>query len=268
MKVCNKYYFIEPIKNIYKDFGDRDILKININGESNRYTLAIIGDNGIPEMIRISIHGLRDASDIPQERLDSVQQISNHMLAILRTSYDSQISFFKAQAWNFREEDQKPELNMRMELNRPNVPLSADYIESSFTSTWSNRYLINLLSEGLNERIPLYYRYLALYRILEMRFKKNSSWDEEIYHLIDNFNEKFVELSISNMTLIGYIETTRNRCAHGKYIYKRNDELGITSLDYKALSDLKAFFPLMIEIIFKCINEHEETLGKFTISLE
>lgn len=266
MKVCYIYYLIDPIKEQYIDDGSTSFLEIDIPGTDHQYRASLIGADDVPDMLRISISYVEE-DKIPEICLNALQLIKEHMLSTLRISYDPGLQFHKLSAWNFIDEGKPPGFNIRMQQKFNRVPVNKEIIKNNFTSTWENRYLIKLLTDGLNEDLPLYYRFLSFYRILEDLYKFNGKWDAEYFVLLNRFYDKFSSKEYSSLNLSAYIETLRNRCAHGKFIFKKIDERGITLLDNKGLLELQEFMPLMIEIVVSSINSNENTKGTFFLGI-
>lgn len=74
--------------------------------------------------------------------------------------------------------------------------------------------LISLLGEGQFPEIPPHYRFLSLYRALEVMFG-----DDKTKALASRFNaeaHQFVGLIRPGQTVDGAMAELRNRCAHGK----------------------------------------------------
>lgn len=101
--------------------------------------------------------------------------------------------------------------------------------------------MMKLLTEIPNSNIPLNYRYLSAYRILELRFKEGGYWTPEFEELMDRYSPKFLTIGVSGRALKAHIETFRNRCAHGRFRNSKADEPGITALDNDALLELQRF---------------------------
>lgn len=264
MKVCYWYYFVEPLKEHYFDDGSTDLLEIEIEGSENDYKVALVGTDQTPEILRISFYNEQD-EPINDIKLNAIQMFKEHMLSILRVNSFPDLVFNKIHAWTFVEEGVLPRLNFRMKFGEHRGVFPSDNIENSFKSTWANRHLVKLLTEGNDENIPLYYRYLSFYRILEIIYKDNGKWNKYVEELLKEFEDRFNQLNLTKMKLLAYIELLRNRCAHGKFIYKKVNEKGITGLDNKGLIDLNKFVPIMKEIVVTAVNNHEDTLGKFAL---
>ncbi|WP_041275996.1 hypothetical protein [Desulfosporosinus acidiphilus] len=266
MKVCYIYYFIEPIKEQYHDDGSTAFLEIDIPGTEYHYKASLLGTEDVPNMLRISISYVNE-DKIPEISLNAIQSIKEHMFSTLRISYDPSLQFSKISLWNFIDKGNPPGLSVKLQEKYNSVPVNREIIKNNFTSTWENRYLIKLLTDGLNEDLPLYYRYLSFYRILEDSYKNNGKWDSEYDILLNKFNDQYISKEYSKLSISGYIETLRNRCAHGRFIFKKTDERGITQLDNKGLLELQEFMPLMIEIVVTSINSNKDTVGKFIVGL-
>lgn len=213
-------------------------------------------------MLRISIEYVKE-NKIPEKCLNAIQLIKEHMLSILRISYDHELHFHKFYAWNFIPKGNNPSFSIQIQQKYNTIPVDRERVINNFTSTWEHRYLIKLLTEGINDELPYYYRYLSMFRILEDLFKFNGKWSKPYFNLLEGFENVYKGKVYSNLSLPAYIDTLRNRCAHGKFIFKKSDEKGITQLDNKAIQELQDFMPLMIEKVASAINQSADTKGKF-----
>jgi hypothetical protein len=262
MKTCYRYYLFNPLKDHYEDKGDRTIVKIDIHGKKNNYELALIGENNIPEMIRIATYGLED-ENLPDSALATIQEIKEHFLSIFMINYDRELTFSKIVLWNYIDEEKPPELNIRIGTENTQGQVNPEQFTKEFSNFWNERHTVKLLSEAIDERLSLNYRFLSLYRILEIIYKKYGIWSNEYRDLLMEYEERYHSIKQTGRPLEVYIEVMRNRCAHGRMNSRKKDEMGLTQLDNKGLIELEKLRPLMSEIVIAAINKKLAGLAKF-----
>src|SRR5262249_8020518 len=92
-------------------------------------------------------------------------------------------------------------LNETYQLNYENV-------RSSFVSGFPLRNELKLLSDGVNQRIPVQFRMLSLYKLLELRFKVRGKWTAAYGTFVRRFEDEYQyqHLKLSNRRLRAYIE--------------------------------------------------------------
>jgi hypothetical protein len=257
MKTCYMYYILSLKDGQYIDNGENVLCEFTVRKELNEYKVALLGKDNNIEMLRIGIPGLIE-DDIPEDSLNAIQEIKEHMFSIFNI-IDKSMEMIRV--WNFIEEGKPPSLSMTIQDWTANI----DYkkVFELFSATWKNRVLIKLFYESIDERIPLNYRYLSLYRLLEMIYKEKGKWNNNYYLLLEGYTDKFNLLKKTKHSLEKYIEIMRNKCAHGKFVYKKEDETGLTHFNNEGLAELDIFLKLMIDITKCAVNKHPMTVGKF-----
>ncbi len=90
------------------------------------------------------------------------------------------------------------------------------------------RPLIKLLADAQMPSLPLQYRYLSLYKILELEFRMAGRW-VGLQKLLVLYDDDYKALNISTRSLPNLIHEMRDKCAHIKV--DGNDDLGIVGLD-------------------------------------
>lgn len=229
---CFYYWFVEPLKSRYKDNGSLEpAFSIPVEAQFRKCKLTLFCDSeGQPDFIRLKIPGFagEELQEFGQEHVEILQSVKEHLLSILRLMYDSKTEIARYAMWGFPE-DGKPYSNgisiQELQGQRPAFPSTE--VHNAFVGTWGKRTEIKLLADALDEQIPLQYRYLSLYRILENNFKKHRTWRKgELETFLAQFSDKFDEMGIS-IPLINYIHSLRDRCAH---ITIGKDISGVTQL--------------------------------------
>jgi hypothetical protein len=258
---CFYYWFIEPLKSQYKDDGSLNpafTIPVKTNFGECELTL-FLDSEGHPDFIRFKIPGFA-SEELKQEHAELLQKGKEHLLSILRLIYDPKTQVYPIHMRVFSE-DIKPHFNVSIQEllgQRPSFPSVA--VRDVFVGTWDKRTEIKLLTDALDERIPLQYRYLSLYKILENHFKKRREWQKtELKAFLSQFSAKFNEIN-SNLPLDKYIHALRDKCAH---IKTGNDILGVTQLSQRQVAEVERFLPLFKNICITLLNSASN--GKFTL---
>lgn len=261
-KSCFYYWFIEPLKSQYKDNGSLNpAFEIPVNTKSGKSELALFLDSeGYPNFIRLIIPGFIK-EELKQEHAELLQVVIEHLLSILRLMYDHEIQVYPIKMWAFPE-DGKPYSHgisiQQLLQQRPAFPAIA--VRNSFIGSWNSRIEIKLLADALDKQIPLQYRYLSLYKILENHFKKRGKWlDAELKAFLIQFSDEFEKMNI-HYSLVQYLHVLRDKCAH---IKTGKDVLGVTQLSLRQAAEVERFLPFLKNMCIVLLNSASD--GKFTL---
>jgi len=255
---CFYYWFIEPIKAQYKDDGSLNpAFKIPVKTNLGECELApFLDSKGHLNFIRFKIPGYA-SEELQQEHAKLLQKVKEHLISILRLMYDSKTQVYPLHC-QASSKDGKPHLYVKLLEQRPTFPATS--VRDMLIVTWSKSTEIKLFTDALDERIPLQYRYLSLYKILENHFKKRRRWREnELGEFLSQFSTGFDEIS-TKLPLVNYIHTLRDRCAH---IKTGKDILGVTQLSQRQVAEVERFLPLLKNICITLLNSASD--GKFTL---
>jgi hypothetical protein len=252
MNTCYYYLFVEPLLAEYIDDGKIEPASFAlVKTESKEYKVSFFTTHNQLYMARIEVPSVPDET-IPDPDLEKIQTIKEHILSVLRLTYDHSVSLFPRSMWNFIKEGEKPSLHIRInEMINPNFDPHVENIRNVFVATFPIRVQIGLLSDSQDKRLPLQYRYLSLYKLLEMEFKKKGKWSDEYDNLVNGFKKEFKELGIP-MKPTNYTHCLRDRCAHVK---TGKDVVGITQLSNKDMIEVNRFLPLMTRICTNMISK-------------
>lgn len=252
MNTCYYYWIVEPLINEYEDDGNvKPSSSAVIKAGLKEYNVSFFTTQKRLYMIRIDIPNVLDET-ILETDMEMVQIIKEHILSVLRLTYDPKASLYPLQLWSFIEEGQKPNLHVKMnETIRTDFDPNIGNIRNAFVTTFPIMVQIKLLSDAQDKRLPLQYRYLSLYKLIEMELKKKGKWITEYEQFVSSFEDEFRNLGI-HMKPTNYIIRLRDRCAH---IKTGKDVLGITQLSNKDMIEIDRFFPLMTKICAKLISK-------------
>jgi len=208
-------------------------------------------------MIRIDIPNVVDKA-LQQKELETIQTIKEHILSVLRLTYDHDVSLFPRPLWNFIKLGEAPSFHVKIEeIVNPNFDPHVENIRNTFVTTFPIRVQMKLIADAQDKRLPLQYRYLSLYKLLELELKKKEDWTKEIEELTDRFEEEFGSLG-QKKKLINYIHSLRVRCAH---IKTTKGVIAVTQLSNKDMLEIDRFLPLMTKMCVTLINEKYRETG-------
>jgi hypothetical protein len=255
MKTCYYYLIVEPLLNRYRDDADTKPTSTGlIKIKSKKYKISFFMDGTRLSMIRIDIPDL-PGKTIPEQDLESVHILREHIVSVLRLNYDSEASLFSHAMRVFREKGLGPILSIKLKQILKITPNLAPYIENirdTLVVSFPLRVQTKLLSDAQDERLPLQYRYLSLYKLLEMECKREGRWKQEFERLVNRSEAEFRNLGIK-MKPVNYIHYLRDRCAH---IKTNREAYGVTQLSRKDMAEIRKFLPLMTSICTTSLNEN------------
>jgi len=225
----------------------------------NKFAL-FVSDNKLPEYGRLTIPNLGDEK-IPEEVLPMIQAVKEHFLSILRITYHEDATLFPRPIWTFLEDISS--YTMGVEIQKvTNLNFDIEKMKRLCTGGFPYREEIRLFIDGNDGRIPLQYRYLSLYKIFELHYKKHGQWHEDdLELLLGKYTSRFSDLNIVRKP-ISHIHMLRDKCAHIK-TGKSKESFGVTQLNHKEAVDVSKILPIMSDICIEIINERAN--GAFVI---
>ncbi|MDP2719582.1 MAG: hypothetical protein Q8P44_07120 [Dehalococcoidia bacterium] len=264
---CFYYWFVEPLKSGYEDNGSlQPAFSIPVETQFGKCELALFCDSeGQPDFIRLKIPGFagEDIQEFKQEHVELLQTVKEHLVSILRLTYDSETEIARYAMWAFPEDGKQYSYGIsiqELQGQRPAFPAVA--VRNAFVGTWDKRTEIKLLTDALDKKIPLQYRYLSLYKILENHFKKHGKWlNDELDAFLSQFSVEFNKMSIQ-LSLVQYLHALRDKCAH---IRTGKDILGVTQLSLGQAAEVGRFIPFFRNVCIVLLNSISD--GKFTLKL-
>jgi len=265
MHICYYYLIVEPLLPEYHDESTVEPASYAIvKTKSKEYKVSFFANNNQLCMIRIDIPNV-PSEIIPEEDLEPIQTMKEHILSVLRLTYDHNVSLFPRPMWNFRKLGQTPSFHVKIdEMINPNFDLHVENIRNVFATTFPIRVQIKLFSDSQDKRLPLQYRYLSLYKLLELEFKKRGKWTNEFQNFINRFEDDFKSLG-KDKKLANYVHELRDKCSH---IKSKKDILGVTQLSNRDMLEVHRFLPLMTKICLNMINEKYRDKGFSLVNYE
>lgn len=259
MKTCYIYYPVEPVLENYQDDESKTpATRVTLKTRDKDYEVALFADetNSRITLIRITVPGCIEEK-IPAEDLPIVQSIKEHMLSVLRVTYDNRSTLWDINWWTFIEEGSPRRTGISVKQlieGKPNF----DNIRKVYVATHSIRNQLRLFTDARDPHVPLQYQYLSLYKLLESEFKPGGIFTKELDGFLESFQQEFKSLGLSERLLRNYIHELRDRCAH---IVVGKGRVGVTQLSNKDAPEVTKFMPLMFRICAVRLNEKYRNLG-------
>jgi len=257
-KDCCYYFTVEPLQSEYKDEGDSPLLEIPVETPRGSVTVALLGKKNRIDAIRVRV------PDCPGEQLTDwhlrmIQTLKEHTLSVLRVCYEADIQLTPYAFWAYCNPGAPPGVGLEANLVvNPNYVLNADNIKNVFNQSYPAKEALRLLSDGVNPRNPIQFRYLALYLLFEREFKTGNKWDKHFHQLVSRFEPQWRQLALSDRPLRTHIHVLRDRCAH---VRGRGKHIGVNMLSQKDALELAKVLPLMLELARSTINERHSAKG-------
>jgi hypothetical protein len=258
MKTCYLYSLVVPVLEEFRD--NRSIpalaaIPVKLK-EGREWEAAILGDETTIRATRISIPNVSNEKIDPQD-FSRALRLRSYLLDCIRLVYDTDAEYFRRgeaifAMWNFLEPEKGPDFAINV-----TEPLNSDYrvnlegLKQLIAVVPKMRPIVHLIADGANCRLPMQFRFLSYYKIIEMHYRvtSNNKFNQFISAFVPEF--KAVYPDISNVSqLCRRLSALRNRCAHIKLI---TGELGFSHLEAETDELLKAM-PIITRVVSHCIR--------------
>ncbi len=253
-KLLFYYWFFEPLKSEYQDDNSiNPILEIPVKTNDGECRLSLFfGIDRRPSFMRFSIPGY-EKEEIKEEHSELLQTVKEHLLSILRINYDSNLQLAPYTMWAFPESGKPYSYGITLkQMVTKWTELPVKTIKNAFIGTWSKRDDMRLLSDSLDPRIPLQYRYLSLYKIIENAFKARGKWNKkELKEFLNQFEDDYKKDIRTKSSLYSYIHNLRDKCAH---IKTSKNRYGVTYLSNRQVVEVNKFLPFMRKMCVNLLN--------------
>lgn len=254
MKYCLYYWIFEPISGKLKDNTARiPAFSIPTNFRNVEYEFALYcREDGSPEFARVRIPHL-NSEEIPEDVLPLLQILKEHLISTLRLTYREDIQIFPMTAWSFFDEGKEHEMGLEIELH-DSTELDVNFVKNFFSASMKYREEIRLLVDGIDARLPLQYRFLSYYKIIEEKFKNAGRWDtRQLDKFLEAYRARFAEKGF-NKEPASLIHELRDKCAHIRTGAKK-EAFGVTQLNHKEAVRVAELLPLLRDICIELINK-------------
>jgi hypothetical protein len=249
------YAAVTPLIETYVDDGSRDLCtgKIIIDNVGD-FEVGLVGAPKAIELIRVAT--LNSDGNLTIEQQETVGKLVDHMLSVLRFTYNTQIDLvrFGGNVFSFGCADTggKPNLAMKIsEVLNQNFRVNGDNIRNVFLKSATIRPLMKLLSDTQNPALPLQYQFLSLYKAFELEFRVGKKWPG-LRDALAPYDQGYRALKISDRSMENIFHELRDKCAHIKI--GNSEDLGIIGLDGADAKKVASVLQLFKEAITQHIS--------------
>lgn len=266
---CYYYWIFAPHRGGISDSADlAPSFSIDVaTPDKKMHSLALYCDQiGAPHFARLRIHAL-SSEEIPDWLLPTLQIIQEHLLAVLRMTFRSDTVLAEPGViWNFVPSGEPPNLSVTIEGHGYDQ-FDPEGAKNLFIHSMAIRETFRLYVDGNDARIPLQFRFLSFYKLLEMNFKEGGHWRHAAVHkLLDPFRAAFISLGHTKEP-VKVLHDLRDRCAHIKTGRAQASEtLGVTHLNHAAAVKVSKLLPVLRAVCATVLND--KAAGKFMLNTE
>jgi hypothetical protein len=264
MGVARYYWIVDPPRGGINDDGSRQpaIVQDIVGVKGEKLQLVLHCDtSGEPHFFCVRVFDVDDVADINRvsELLTTVKE---HLLSVLRLTWKTSASVVPLQIYMMEPE---PSTGANMKIDWPTEsPFTPSHAKDMFVHAFPLRQSLRLLTDGMSEQIPIQYRFLSLYKILEIRFMQpDEQWDSQaLMAAAANQLHAFATLGLPR-SLERELKRLRDRCAHIQTGRHKRRILGVTALNHGALLEVERVLPVLRDICRDIVNR--ESVGKFIL---
>ena len=210
------YTLLAPLLPRYFDNGKRDLFNATCDVPGvGVFKIAVVGKPSAAELIRSELVGCD--GNYTKAEATSEAQLVDHLIAAISLSTGHQVDRVRIgqdTIWVGSQGDPDGTPNLSVSLSEFQAdPINPTRIATLFQETIEHRHLFKLVRDTQQPMVPLPYRYLSAYKVLELEFKIKKKWPD-FPSLLAPFETEFRALNISNKSLENYIHAIRDKCAH------------------------------------------------------
>jgi len=256
-KVWYHYRPLAPVRELYQDDGSRILARVPVQSDVGVTEVAAIGDEGGLESIRVRLEHPTGQFSEAQSRL--MMDLTFHMLTGLRVVQDYEADFASYRGKFLAmltpaDPEGRPTLKMEVQhLLGARPPFPTADIESTFVVTFDRHALFDLLADSQRSSVPLQYRYLSLFKVLEHEFQVVNKWGDRLQAFLGPHDGEFQRISGGRRSLRSEVCDLRDKAAHIKI--GKTDAPGIAGLGSQDAQRVSRLLPLLHRIVMDHVIE-------------
>lgn len=254
------YTALRPLRDNYVDDGSLVLVFVPVHDNGLNVEVAVIGTRDDVQMIRVSVSGVKEEPSATERKW--FDDLIDSMLALLRIFHDPEISFAEPafRYSNILEDGLPPELNIGVKRGALSCNLDVNFATAFMHSDKELRDVLRLYADALHPYLPMQYRYLSAFKVIEHEFKlSRRKWRPELDVVLSHFQIEYEELQISKMSLKAFMIDLRDKCAHIKV--GDADRLTIVGISSPDTLLVIRFLPLILKIVQKHVFDAYKSDG-------
>ena len=223
MKTARVYSLLAPVPERFDDMGEAPLTAIPVERTTGKtWEAAVLGRVDTIQAVRITIPDIENETINPDDYRAALR-LRMFILDCIRIVYDPAAEYFRygdnvPVMYNFLEPDASPNFSIviKQPLN-PDYRVNAVGLAHMISALPAIRPIIHLMADGTDPRLPLQFRFLSLYKIVEMHYHvtPNKKFAQLAVRYIQDFRAIYPQV-MTIASLCKQLSKLRNRCAHIK----------------------------------------------------
>lgn len=244
------YWLIEPLANHYSDRFDSvpDMTYRHCGKVCESIDLAVFL-NGPARYLRATVPNYSaNGAQVPTKD-EEIFNVVNSAETIIRLCFNGEAKFYDQVVVVMYEANDPHIFEISPNPNHIELSTNSDGFRAGMESVMNSpnaSAIYRLFVDAHDLNIPLQYRYLSFYKILELTLKSGGQWNYSILEQcitiakIEKDKPIGVERSAKN-----WIHELRDKCAH----IKNGNLFGVTGLDTTGTAQIASAMPLMNRLV-------------------
>lgn len=255
MRECLYYWLVEPVRRVFRDEpSTTPALTVPIDTNTGQVDFALFVDEyQLPAYARLRFPCEEDR--IPEDRLPLIQAVREHLLSVLRVTFHSDVDLFPAAIWTFIEKGAAYSVGLQISVPESPPSFQPEECRRLFTASFAQREEVRLFLDGGDKRIPLQYRYLSLYKLLELLLRPDSQWQAPELEAAFTPHAERVREAGFNRKPLKVLHELRDGCAH----IRQGRVFGVTHLNHAQAARVEHFLPILIDVCVQLLKERYST---------
>lgn len=259
-RTCYYYWIVEPVGSaLVDDAGTAPTWELTIQTLMGELSLALfVGPMSMPTHARLTVPGL-SGDTLPEQLLPILQATREHLLTVLRLSLGNEVTLFPRPVWMFADDGSPPSVNLALRIEEGSPVFDAEAAKRLFSGSFERREHLRLLVDGGNRSLPLQFRFLSLYRLLELELRHSDEWDSERLEAVLNpYADRFVGAGFTR-TPLNTVHELRDACAH----IRSGGKMGVTHLNHRQAARVEKCLPILLDACVEVVNDAAD--GRFRV---
>lgn len=259
------YWLIEPAAELYVDRFDSipDLEYTHQGGCCGAINISVFL-RGRTCYLRVRVQGYSETGEIDEAKNTEIFRAVSLTESVLRLHVNADIRFLPYVVATFYNANEGHHFEIKLTWEDAALEMQQSIFQKGMENVFSSENTANiyhLFVDGYDENIPLQFRYLSFYKILELLLKSNNKWnkaDLERYIFIAgvvNARPDGVTRKTSN-----WIHDLRDQCAH----IKNGQTIGVTHLNAATQAQISSALPILSRLCCAAMETMAKDLHSLT----
>jgi len=202
-----------------------------------------------------------EVGELEEWQLPVIHSVREHLLSVLRITFHANVMLFPHPIWFFVNDGETYRNGLDITITSEPATLRVEETRDLMTASFEHREELRLFLDGGDVRIPLQYRFLSFYRLLEMLAKSDDEWDETVLDsAFGAHRQRLVEAGFTRKP-VNTLHELRDSCAH----IRTGSRFGVTHLNRVMAVKVELFLPVLQEVCATLLTQTAD--GRFGIGV-